>query len=484
MTTARILVVDDEYGVRSGIRQILEIEDYLVDEAATGEEALKLLGENEYDVALLDYRLPDLDGLTILRTIKRDGLQLMTCMITAYANIDTAIAATREGIDFFLPKPFLPDDLIGVVETLLRHKEARTEAERLRREHEAGLLALAEEKSQTHSLISSLRDAVLVINRDYEVVLANRAMAALLGVSEDQVLRRPVSDLFSEGPLVPLAEQLADPIKDRAIGQITLGERSFMTSIVTFRDDDGAALGRILTLSDISQVRRLAMEKERFIRTMVHELKSPLGAIRGLVEVATDKSLGEDITAYLPMLNRAQNRIDGLVQTISDLLSLSRSEQAESKGHPELLEVAPVVETVLGLQAEHIAARKLTVATEFEPGLPPVLAAADDFSMILTNLIGNAVKYNRDGGRVTVRARHDDEWVRIDVEDTGIGIAKENLDMVFTEFFREKRPETRNLEGSGLGLAIVRRLTERAGGRLEVTSEEGQGSTFSVLLPG
>jgi len=74
--------------------------------------------------------------------------------------------------------------------------------------------------------------------------------------------------------------------------------------------------------------------------------------------------------------------------------------------------------------------------------------------------------------------------VRIDVEDTGIGIAKENLDMVFTEFFREKRPETRNLEGSGLGLAIVRRLTERAGGRLEVTSEEGQGSTFSVLLPG
>jgi two-component system phosphate regulon sensor histidine kinase PhoR len=85
---------------------------------------------------------------------------------------------------------------------------------------------------------------------------------------------------------------------------------------------------------------------------------------------------------------------------------------------------------------------------------------------------------------VTVRARHEEEWVRIDIEDAGIGIAKDNLDLVLTEFFREKRPETRSLEGSGLGLAIVKRLAERAGGRLEVTSEEGVGSTFSVLLPG
>ncbi len=148
MTTARILVVDDEYGVRSGIRQILEIEGYGVDEAATGEEALTLLHANEYDVAFLDYRLPDIDGLTILQDIKSKGLDLMTCMITAYANIDTAIAATRQGVDFFLPKPFLPDDLLGVADTLVRHKLARTEAERLRREHAASLLELAEEKTR------------------------------------------------------------------------------------------------------------------------------------------------------------------------------------------------------------------------------------------------------------------------------------------------------------------------------------------------
>ena len=480
---ARILVVDDEYGVRSGIRQILEIEGYAVDEAATGEEALTLLRSNSYDVALLDYRLPDIDGLTILQSIKTSGMDVTTCMITAYANIDTAVAATREGVDFFLPKPFLPDDLLGVVETLVKHKQARTEAERLRREHEASLLALAEEKTQTHSLVSSLRDAVLVVNRDGDAVLANQAMTAILDVAENDVLRQPAVELLASGPLASLGEQIAAPLKDRTIGQLSLGERTFMTSIVTFRGEDGTALGRILTLSDISQIRRLAMEKERFIRTMVHELKAPLGAVRSLIEVATDKSLGDEFDKYQPMLNRAQDRIDGMVQLISDLLSLSRSEQAHTAEEPRLVEVEPVVSAVLGLQAEHLAARDIAARVDMEPELPPVLIAVDDLDMILTNLIGNAVKYNREQGSVTIRARHEGPWLRLDVEDTGIGIAEENLDQVVSEFFREKRPETRHLEGSGLGLAIVKRLAERAGGRLEVASALGQGSTFTVLLP-
>ena len=191
-----------------------------------------------------------------------------------------------------------------------------------------------------------------------------------------------------------------------------------MTSIVTFRAEDGNALGRILTLSDISQVRRLAMEKERFIRTMVHELKSPLGAVRSIIEVTTDKSMGDDLEAYLPLLRRAETRIDDLVQLISDLLSLSKSEQAQAASEPQLLEVAPLVEAALAGQAEHLAARGITASADLEPELPPVLAPVEDLEMILTNLVGNAVKYNRDGGSVTVRALHEGEWVRIDVEDT------------------------------------------------------------------
>jgi signal transduction histidine kinase len=555
MADGHILVIDDEYGVRSGIRQILELEGYRVDEAETGEEALRKLdsgeGEGGFDVALIDYRLPDIDGLTLLQGIKDRGLDIMTCMITAYANIDTAIAATRQGIDFFLPKPFLPDDLLGVIDTLLRHRLLRAETERLRREHEASLLALAEEKSQTHSLVANLRDAVLVVNRDGDAVLANRAMTDLLagvpaakgaaptaggtavdgaaggspaagdpgsaavaagGAAGDSPsagdpaaapeLPCPVADVLAAEPFAAIREHLQAGERDRVVQDLDLGEQSFMASVVTFRGDDGTALGRILTLSDISEMRRMTMEKARFVRTMVHELRSPMGAVKSLIEVCLDKSLGDEIDLYLPMLERATSRIDGLTELIGDLLSLSRIDM-ERGVERELLDVAPVIEEAVELQRETMAARGITAAVEVAPDLPQALVNADDLRTILVNLTANAVKYNCDGGAVTVRAfpqgaaaaQHgaaastgatgadDAGWLRIDVRDTGIGIKADNLEHVFDEFFREKRRETREIEGNGLGLSIVRRLADRCGGRLEAASVEGEGSTFSLLLP-
>jgi signal transduction histidine kinase len=483
MAAGSILVVDDEYGVRSGIRTILEMEGYDVGEAGDGAEALALLAARDFDVALLDYRLPDTDGLSLLQTMKADGSKAMVCMITAYANIDTAVAATRQGVDFFLPKPFSPEDLLGVVETLLRHRQARDEAERLRGEHEASLLALAEEKTQTHSLVSSLRDAVLVVNREGDAVLANRAMTELLGKPESEVLMKPARDLLGEGDLAPLRDQLAAPAKDRTVSQLDIGEQSYMASIVTFRADDGEAQGRILTLSDISEVRRLATEKSRFIRMMVHELRAPMGSVKGVLEVLQDKSLGDKLDPYLAMVARADARIDGLTGLISDLLSLSRIEQTAGDTDAELVAIAPFVDDALDVQREALAARGITCSVTIPTDLPQVLIAADDLRLVVNNLVGNAVKYNRDGGRVTVTAAVADGWVGLDVADSGLGIAAENLDRVFTEFFREKRAETREIEGNGLGLAIVKRLVERVGGRLLVQSVQGEGSTFSMLLP-
>ena len=488
MPTGSILVVDDEYGVRSGIRAILEMDGYEVEEAGDGAEALAQIERREFDVALLDYRLPDTDGLSLLQAMRKAGCEAMVCMITAYANIDTAIAATRQGVDFFLPKPFTPDDLLGVVETLLRHRRARVEAERLRGEHEASLLALAEEKTQTHSLVASLRDAVLVVNREGDVVLANRSMTGLLGKPEADVLMRPAQELLGEGALAPLCEQLAAPAKDRTVRQLDLDEQSYMASIVTFRAEDGVALGRVLTLSDISEVRRLATEKSAFIRMMVHELRSPLGAVKGVLEVLEDKSLGEELEPYLQMVERADTRIDGLTGLISDLLSLSRIEQTSKDEDMELVSLAPLVDEALDVQREALAARGIGAEVRMAADLPQVLIAAEDLQLVVSNLVGNAVKYNRDGGSVTVTAAvvkgaGDGDWLRLDVADTGLGIKDENLERIFTEFFREKRAETRELVGNGLGLAIVKRLVERAGGRLEVSSVEGEGSTFSVLLP-
>ncbi|MCE5262060.1 MAG: response regulator [Deltaproteobacteria bacterium] len=484
MSKGRILVVDDEYGIRSGVRQILEIEGFSVEEAETGKEALDAVDKGPLDCVLIDYRLPDIDGLTLLQAIRSRGPGIMTCMITAYANIETAVAATRQGVDFFLPKPFSPDDLIGVVEMLLRRKKSDEEAARLKLAHEASLAALASERSQTRSLVESLRDAVLVVNRSQEVVLVNRAMASLLKGEEALLLRQPVEAVLSGDAFAPVRSAIRLASTGRTAFDLEIGERQYMVSLAPFHSDTREVLGHILTISDISEIRRLAMEKSRFVRTMIHEFRSPLGAIKGILEVALDKSLGDKLDAYLPQFDRAEKRLDALVELIGNLLSVSRIDmEGREKGPVTPIDVTPVLNETAEFYRERANARHLRYGIAVDPDLGGVRIGAEDLRMILTNLIGNAVKYNRDRGTVDIRVRRVNGDVRIDVADTGLGIREQNLPHIFDEFFREKRPETRGVEGNGLGLSIVKRLVDRAAGRIHVVSSEGAGSTFSVYLP-
>lgn len=478
-----VLVIDDEYGVRTGIREILAMEGYDVEVAETGRHALERLEARPFDIALIDYQLPDIDGLTLLQAIRERKLGTLTCMITAYANIDTAIAATRQGIDFFLPKPFSPDDLLGVIETLAAHKRLKEETERLRRAHEASLSALATEKSQTSMLLASLRDAVLVVNREEEVVLVNQTMAGLLGEEQTTLLHQPLSKVLQKEALSPLYELISTlGDEERNVLEITLNDRIYFASAVAFHGDQHTILGRILTLADVTDLRRMAMEKPRFIRTMVHEFRSPLGAIRSLIEVALEHSLGDELAPYLPFLERADCRIDKLAELISDLLSLSRIdlEKVQPQGTAEL---TSCVATVADLYREQMQARGIKLLTDGLEGLPSLPMAEDDLKTVFSNLVGNAIKYGRENGKVEIHAQELGSMLVIKVSDDGIGIRTENLPRLFDEFFREKRTETQNIEGNGLGLSIVKRLVERAQGNLEVESHVGEGTTFSITFP-
>lgn len=484
MNKGRVLVIDDEYGIRTGVREILELEGYQVEAVETGREALAILDSQTFDVILIDYRLPDIDGITLLQAIQSRKLDVATCMITAYANIETAIAATREGIDMFLPKPFSPDDLIGVVETLFKHRLIRHEAERLRLAHEASLLALASEKSQTHSLVESLRDAVMVVNRDGEVVLVNPAMALFLKSGDSDLLRKPAEQVLNTGPFTPLAKALSDPAAaGRTVFDIEIDSHQYMVSVTPFHGTNSEILGYILTISDISEVRRMAMEKSRFTRTMVHELRSPLGAVKSVLEVIQDRSLGGEVAPYTALVDRAQKRLDGLVELIGALLTLSQIElEGRTGANVSSTAAAPVVEEIAELYREQSRTAAIELTVTVEPNLQVVINP-DDLKTILTNLVGNAIKYNRPGGRASLMANRAGDMVKFEVADTGLGLKAENLSRIFDDFFREKKPETREITGNGLGLAIVKRLVDRYSGKIEVTSAEGQGSTFTILLP-
>ncbi len=484
MSHGRVLVIDDEYGIRTGIRDILELEGFLVEAVETGREALAAVDSQEFDVILIDFRLPDIDGITLLQAIQSRKLNVATCMITAYANIETAIAATREGIDMFLPKPFSPDDLVGVVNNLFKQRTIREQAERLRLAHEASLLALASEQSQTHSLVESLRDAVMVVNRDGKVALVNCAMTLLLKITETDLLLKPAAEILNQGAFIPLAKALSDRTAEgRSVFDIEIENHQYMVSVTPFYSANHEALGHILTISDISEVRRMAMEKSRFIRTMVHELRSPLGAIKSVLEVLEDRSLGNEVTPYTNLLERAHMRLNGLVELIGALLSLSQIEtQGRTGANVSPIPIDPVVQEIAELYREQLKVAEIDLTITVEPNLQGVINV-EDLKTILTNLIGNAIKYNRPGGAASLRVNRSGDVIIFEVADTGLGIKAENVPRIFDDFFREKRPETREIIGNGLGLAIVKRLVERYSGQIEATSTEGLGSTFTFSLP-
>ena len=293
-----------------------------------------------------------------------------------------------------------------------------------------------------------------------------------------------VGPALGGGVLAPAVAALDPQNPAPAVFEAERGERRLFVTVSGFYDDEGAMLGRIVTAVDISSVRRMALEKARFTRTLVHELRAPLGALKSIVEVMRDRSLGDDLGPYLSFLDRADERIDGLGELISDLLSLSRIEHEGAPRRPDAPADTPtVVGEVVELWRDRASARSVRIEVDLAPELPPCTIPADDLRTLLTNLVGNAVKYNRASGSVTVRAGRSGEGLEIAVSDTGIGIEPGNLARLGEEFFREKRKETRGVEGNGLGLAIVRRLVERAGGRLAVRSRPGEGSEFRVIFP-
>jgi signal transduction histidine kinase len=172
-----------------------------------------------------------------------------------------------------------------------------------------------------------------------------------------------------------------------------------------------------------------------------------------------------------------------MVELIGELLSLSRIdlERTANASDPPA-EVSAAVVATMDLYREKLAARRITASVDLAPGLPHTRISDDDLKTILSNLVGNAVKYGRDDGTLHLRAALRDDKLMIEVADSGIGIRAENLPQLFQEFFREKRSETRDIDGNGLGLAIVKRLVERAGGSVDVESTVGVGSIFRVSL--
>jgi signal transduction histidine kinase len=221
--------------------------------------------------------------------------------------------------------------------------------------------------------------------------------------------------------------------------------------------------------------------KTEFVSMVSHELRTPLTLIQGYAELLLeDEQIGE---AQRESLNSVKKNSDRLLGLINDLLDLSRMEAGRLDLHRASLDLARLIPEVAGSLRPLIEAKRQRLRLDLGEALPAVWADADRVTQILTNLISNAHKYTPVEGGITVAARRDDGFVRVDVSDTGIGLSPEDQAQLFTKFFRVHDRSLQAGGGTGLGLVITRFLVELHGGRITVSSAPDRGSTFSFSLP-
>ncbi|MBN2892787.1 MAG: response regulator [Bacteroidales bacterium] len=370
MATLKTLIVDDEPGIRSGIIRILSnfstsypfIEEdfkYELEEAEDGFVALEKIKSKNYDIILLDNKLPGIEGIEILHKIKEEKIDCAVMMITSFASLDLAVRATNEGAYNFVPKPFTPAELRSAMESITKH------------------LYLKRLTQNT--------------NKD---------------------------------------------------------EKQF---------------------------------RFQFLSIIGHELKSPINAVESYLRIMQEKQVGEKIDDYKNMIDRSIERIKGMRTLITDMLDLTRVETQNGNTYKNDFDLCFLAKRIIETLEPMSEAKNIKIYTDF-PSECKMLCNENEMNIVFNNLISNAIKYNVDNGKVFLTIKNEDKKIKIIAEDTGIGMAKDEVEMLFQEFVRIKNKQTQNIEGSGLGLSILKKIIDKHNGTINVESEPGKGTKFEVFL--
>lgn len=483
----KILVVDDEKGLRTGVQRLLEMEGYQVDVAENGTQGIELGTNSEYDIAIIDLKMPDIEGIEVLRNIKQKFPNTVCYISTAYASYDTAIEATKLGAQSYIPKPFTSEELISEIKNGYQKRLLLLEEEKWKKEREERLLEVAFEKTRLNTIINSITDGVLVVNKEGLAVLFNPAVYRFLELSEIKVEEYILDKLRPEILEIINKFLLSDSKEKRSYSiQLELKpNREFFieaTASPVFHPGDKLA-GVVIVFKDISELKRIELIKSQFVSMVSHELKSPIAAVYGFLKLMSDEQIKISDEQRKEYLNRSMIRLDGLLKMVNDLLDISRMELKTAKREIRKICITEIIKNTLELFHYEIQRANIQVNFSYEENSFCINADADEITRLFTNLISNAIKYNRPAGSITIKLNQIGKFVVTEIRDTGIGMKEDEKKKLFSEFFRAKNEFTKNISGTGLGLSIVKRIVDSYSGKIEVESDYGVGTTFRIFLP-
>jgi signal transduction histidine kinase len=365
------------------------------------------------------------------------------------------------------------------------------------------------EASQISAILQSLSDGVIVCDPYGGVLAVNAAAGVVLGRKiEDlvlwnlhEILGRYLGPRAAEMPLeVLLKRPLTIENKPRIhTSQMKVGVRTVSLTMGPVLKDDGELVGALLVLRDISREVESDRLKTEFIGTMSHELRTPMTAIKGFTQLLSMGGLGPLTDTQKEFVTTIYNNTERMIALINDVLDITKIESGSVDLELRPLHLAEALSGVVAELRETIAARSHQLSISIPPGLPLVRADAFRLHQVLFNLLSNAVKYTPRGGQIWVEATEaalpqlpeevrdaldqDRRYTLVNVRDTGVGIGQEDIRRIFDRFYRTENPLKIEAGGTGLGLSLVKPLVQLLGGRIWVTSEIDEGSTFSFVLP-
>jgi two-component system phosphate regulon sensor histidine kinase PhoR len=329
------------------------------------------------------------------------------------------------------------------------------------------------ERKKLETILTHVEDCVIVVDQEGQLVLANQTARSAFGVKDPNPVGKPARDLFQH---LDLLEILMDEKRSRpSRSEITLEDGRVFNAQLTSIPDVGLAI----TMQDITHLKELDRIKSDFVTTVSHDLRSPLTAILGYVELI-DRA-GPVTEQQREFIRRVQFSVNNITALINDLLDLGRIE-AGFDARKEIVPLGAIVNYAIEGLRSRLAEKGQNLVTEIPPKLPTVLGNPVRLRQLMGNLIGNAIKYTPAHGKIMVRGHAEEGQIIIQVIDNGPGIPATDQPYIFDKFYRGSNIPM-DTPGTGLGLAIVKSIVDNHLGRIWVDSATGQGSTFTVVLP-
>lgn len=481
----KILVVDDEKVIRDGCSRVLSGKGYDAITAENGREALDILAKEPLDIILLDLKMPVMSGEEVLEITGEKYPDIPVIIITGHGTVDTAVECMKKGAYDFITKPFQIDQFLLIITRAAEKRNLEQKARQFEQENIRNLYDLNLEKSRLKTIINYMGNGVMVTNRNLEVVLHNPALMRLMEISEEVENPAPISTIIHDESLINTLKQIqgGESSENESISQeINAGTNVLRAISAPALGPDSSIVGTVTVIEDITAFKQLDQMKTDFVNMVAHELRSPLSAIKQQNHVLLEGLCGPLGEKQHEFVSRGSNRIDSLLELINDLLDVAKIEAGKYVQRRVPTDIGQAIEDTIALMDSK--AREKGIALSFSlKDLKPVQADPKNIEEIFNNLISNAINYSPEGGKVTVTAQGQGEYMEIRVEDTGVGISPEELPKIFDKFYRVKHPKTRQVIGTGLGLAIVKGIVDAHHGTIDVESVVDKGTTFRILFP-